>query len=235
MLDWMRDQGSETDGWRRRRARHRFASLGGVVTTRVAALADVHGDLHALTRVVAVIERARPDEIWCLGNVVGLGADAPPRSWKSSANAARSCSPATTTAGSRAASRSTCCRCRASAPNCSGSAPSSPTNSSPGSPGCQHERRHDIERWHGSAQHLATGWSTGDADAAGNIPLARARLRRAARPMARGDAVTGELLAEPFRVRVRGPISSVEPCLSPDSTTCAPPRRRFSALRPRDR
>lgn len=47
------------------------------MTTRDAALTDVHGDLHALTRVLGVIERARPDEIWCLGNIVGLGADAP--------------------------------------------------------------------------------------------------------------------------------------------------------------
>jgi hypothetical protein len=184
MLDWMRDQGSETDRWRRRRARHRFASIGGVVTTRVAALADVHGDLHALTRVLGVIERARPDEIWCLGNR-RPGRRRPRGRGTRPPTLHGSCSPATTTVGSRAASRSTCCRCRASAPSRSGSAPRSPTNSSPGSPGCQHEWRHDIELWHVSAQDPVTGWITGDANAAGNIPLARARLRRAARPMAR--------------------------------------------------
>ena len=44
---------------------------------RVAVIADIHGDLDALQRVVAAIDGARVDQIWCLGDIVGLGATAP--------------------------------------------------------------------------------------------------------------------------------------------------------------
>lgn len=44
---------------------------------RVAVIADVHGDLPALGRVLAAIDRSRVDEIWCLGDIVGLGATDP--------------------------------------------------------------------------------------------------------------------------------------------------------------
>ncbi len=40
---------------------------------RVAVLSDVHGNLHALERVLAEIEREQPDEVWSLGDVVGYG------------------------------------------------------------------------------------------------------------------------------------------------------------------
>jgi hypothetical protein len=208
MLDWMGDQGSETDRWRRRRARHRCASTGGVVTTRVAALPDVHGDLHALMRVLGVIERARPDEIRCLGTIGGLGADTPAAVVEL---VRQRCTLVL------AGNHDCWVTGRLPARHAVAAAPARPTAVAahpalrrtgwPGSPGCQDERRYDIELWHGSAQDPVTGWSTGGADAAGNIPLARARLRRAARP----------------------------PCLSLDSTTGPPPRRPFSALRPRDR
>jgi predicted phosphodiesterase len=44
---------------------------------RVAVIADIHGDLDALQRVVAAIDGASIDQIWCLGDIVGLGATAP--------------------------------------------------------------------------------------------------------------------------------------------------------------
>lgn len=40
---------------------------------RVAVISDVHANLHALEAVLAAIEPERPDELWCLGDVVGYG------------------------------------------------------------------------------------------------------------------------------------------------------------------
>jgi diadenosine tetraphosphatase ApaH/serine/threonine PP2A family protein phosphatase len=40
---------------------------------RVAVISDIHGNLHALEAVLADIDRQAPDEIWCLGDVVGYG------------------------------------------------------------------------------------------------------------------------------------------------------------------
>jgi predicted phosphodiesterase len=42
---------------------------------RVAVISDIHGNLHALEAVLADIDSQAPDEIWCLGDVVGYGAD----------------------------------------------------------------------------------------------------------------------------------------------------------------
>jgi predicted phosphodiesterase len=41
---------------------------------RVAVLSDVHGNLPALEAVLAAVEAAGADEIWCLGDLVGYGA-----------------------------------------------------------------------------------------------------------------------------------------------------------------
>ena len=40
---------------------------------RVAVLSDIHANLHALEAVLADVDRQAPDEIWCLGDVVGYG------------------------------------------------------------------------------------------------------------------------------------------------------------------
>ena len=40
---------------------------------RVAVISDVHGNLHALEAVLAELEREQPDELWCLGDLVGYG------------------------------------------------------------------------------------------------------------------------------------------------------------------
>jgi diadenosine tetraphosphatase ApaH/serine/threonine PP2A family protein phosphatase len=40
---------------------------------RVAVISDIHGNLHALEAVLADIDRQAPDEVWCLGDVVGYG------------------------------------------------------------------------------------------------------------------------------------------------------------------
>jgi diadenosine tetraphosphatase ApaH/serine/threonine PP2A family protein phosphatase len=40
---------------------------------RVAVVSDIHGNLHALRAVLDAIDRDAPDEIWCLGDLVGYG------------------------------------------------------------------------------------------------------------------------------------------------------------------
>jgi predicted phosphodiesterase len=40
---------------------------------RVAVVSDIHSNLHALEAVLAALERDLPDELWCLGDVVGYG------------------------------------------------------------------------------------------------------------------------------------------------------------------
>jgi diadenosine tetraphosphatase ApaH/serine/threonine PP2A family protein phosphatase len=42
---------------------------------RIAVLSDIHGNLHALDAVLADVEREDVHEIWCLGDIVGYGAD----------------------------------------------------------------------------------------------------------------------------------------------------------------
>ena len=42
---------------------------------RVAILSDIHGNRHALEAVLADVARAECDQRWCLGDVVGYGAD----------------------------------------------------------------------------------------------------------------------------------------------------------------
>jgi diadenosine tetraphosphatase ApaH/serine/threonine PP2A family protein phosphatase len=40
---------------------------------RVAVISDVHANRHALDAVLAVVDADAPDEIWCLGDLVGYG------------------------------------------------------------------------------------------------------------------------------------------------------------------
>lgn len=40
---------------------------------RVAVVSDIHANLHAFEAVLADIDRESPDELWCLGDVVGYG------------------------------------------------------------------------------------------------------------------------------------------------------------------
>jgi predicted phosphodiesterase len=42
---------------------------------RIAILSDIHGNRHALQGVLDDVDVHAPDEIWCLGDVVGYGAD----------------------------------------------------------------------------------------------------------------------------------------------------------------
>ena len=41
---------------------------------RVAVFSDVHSNLHALEAVLAAVDADPPDELWCLGDIVGYGA-----------------------------------------------------------------------------------------------------------------------------------------------------------------
>ena len=40
---------------------------------RVAVISDVHSNLHALEAVLDAVDQEQPDEIWCLGDIVGYG------------------------------------------------------------------------------------------------------------------------------------------------------------------
>ena len=42
---------------------------------RYAFIADMHGNLEALQAVLAEIDKDRPDQLYCLGDLVGYGAD----------------------------------------------------------------------------------------------------------------------------------------------------------------
>ncbi len=42
---------------------------------RVAVISDIHANLPALEAVLAAVDTAGPDEIWCLGDAVGYGAE----------------------------------------------------------------------------------------------------------------------------------------------------------------
>ena len=40
---------------------------------RVAVISDVHANWHALEAILAAVDAERPDELWCLGDLVGYG------------------------------------------------------------------------------------------------------------------------------------------------------------------
>lgn len=40
---------------------------------RVAVISDIHSNLHALEAVLAAIDTDAPDELWCLGDLIGYG------------------------------------------------------------------------------------------------------------------------------------------------------------------
>jgi diadenosine tetraphosphatase ApaH/serine/threonine PP2A family protein phosphatase len=43
------------------------------LANRVAVISDVHANWHALEAVLAAIDEEQPDELWCLGDLVGYG------------------------------------------------------------------------------------------------------------------------------------------------------------------
>jgi diadenosine tetraphosphatase ApaH/serine/threonine PP2A family protein phosphatase len=43
------------------------------LSKRVAVISDVHANRHALEAVLAAVDAERPDELWCLGDLVGYG------------------------------------------------------------------------------------------------------------------------------------------------------------------
>src|SRR5437868_15443166 len=43
------------------------------LSNRVAVISDVHGNRHALEAVLEALAAEQPDELWCLGDLVGYG------------------------------------------------------------------------------------------------------------------------------------------------------------------
>jgi diadenosine tetraphosphatase ApaH/serine/threonine PP2A family protein phosphatase len=43
------------------------------LASRVAVISDVHGNWHALEAVLRAVDAESPDELWCLGDLVGYG------------------------------------------------------------------------------------------------------------------------------------------------------------------
>jgi predicted phosphodiesterase len=43
------------------------------LASRIAVISDVHANWHALEAVLAAAEEEQPDELWCLGDLVGYG------------------------------------------------------------------------------------------------------------------------------------------------------------------
>jgi diadenosine tetraphosphatase ApaH/serine/threonine PP2A family protein phosphatase len=43
------------------------------LANRVAVISDIHANWHALETVLAAIDAEQPDELWCLGDLVGYG------------------------------------------------------------------------------------------------------------------------------------------------------------------
>jgi len=43
------------------------------LANRVAVISDIHANWHALEAVLAAIDAEQPDELWCLGDLVGYG------------------------------------------------------------------------------------------------------------------------------------------------------------------
>jgi diadenosine tetraphosphatase ApaH/serine/threonine PP2A family protein phosphatase len=43
------------------------------LSSRVAVISDVHGNRHALDAVLEAVAAEQPDELWCLGDLVGYG------------------------------------------------------------------------------------------------------------------------------------------------------------------
>ncbi len=47
--------------------------MATVPAVRIAVFSDIHSNLHALDAVLGDVDREQPDELWCLGDVVGYG------------------------------------------------------------------------------------------------------------------------------------------------------------------
>jgi diadenosine tetraphosphatase ApaH/serine/threonine PP2A family protein phosphatase len=43
------------------------------LASRVAVISDIHANWHALEAVLEAVEREQPEELWCLGDLVGYG------------------------------------------------------------------------------------------------------------------------------------------------------------------
>jgi predicted phosphodiesterase len=137
---------------------------------RIAVIADVHGDLPALEHVLAAIEQAHVDEIWCLGDIVGLGANAPADVVDlvhTHCTLALAGNHDRWVTGDLPLDMLPLPRQRAELEWQRSQLSAEQLRWLAGLPA--HERRDDIELWHGSAEDPVTGWISSPADAAGHL------------------------------------------------------------------
>ena len=144
---------------------------------RIAVISDIHGDLDSLRRALTAIDRAAIDQIWCLGDIVGLGATAPAEVVdlvRDRCALALAGNHDRWVTGQLSLSMLPLPRQRAQLQ-------------------WQHRvlsneqltwlaalpaqgRAHDVELWHGSSQDPITGWSSSPQDAADHLARQQARI-----------------------------------------------------------
>lgn len=144
---------------------------------RVAVIADIHGDLDALQHVLAAIGRANADQIWCLGDTVGLGATAPAEVVdlvRDRCAIALAGNHDRWVTGQLSLTMLPLSRQRAQLQWQRRSLSEDQLAWLEALPA--HARDHDIELWHGSAEDALTGWISNVQDAADHFARQQARI-----------------------------------------------------------
>lgn len=188
---------------------------------RVAVISDIHSDLSALQRVLSAIEQARLDETWCLGDIVGLGGNAPVEvvdlvrersSLVLAGNHDRWVTgplPLDMLSLPRQRSELAWQRTQLSTEQLEWLSDLR-----------THARRGDIELWHASAEDPVTGWISSEADATVHLALQRSSIGLVGhthRPMIarlREQGISWN--QQPHREELRGPGRAV---LNPGAVT----------------
>lgn len=199
---------------------------------RIAVISDIHGDLDSLRHVLTAIDRAATDQIWCLGDIVGLGATAPAevvdlvRDRCALALAGKHDRWVT---GQLSLSMLPLPRQRAQLQSQHRVLSNEQLTWLAALPA--QGRAHDIELWHGSSQDPITGWISNPQDAADHLARqqARDRARRAHPPTVdrREQRHDERLRRAPRQPRPRRrPLRSAQPRRTAPITQMARPRPR---------
>jgi predicted phosphodiesterase len=141
---------------------------------RIAVISDIHGDLDALRHVLAEVDRIDVGQIWCLGDIVGLGATAPAEVVdlvRDRCALALAGNHDRWVTGQLSLSMLPLSRQRAQLQWQHRVLSNEQLTWLAALPA--HGRAHDIELWHGSAQDPVTGWISSPQDAADHLARQR--------------------------------------------------------------